>query len=114
MAHSDVFIFLNTVTWVFFAFLLVYYSFVLFFLPAFYKRLRIRFLVGEMRVRILLVIAFDNFVLLCVFLEHIRGLFVRFVFLFRRFTKGSCVTSVSDSFFREFSVRAVLNRSFES
>jgi len=42
MAHSDVFIFLNTVTWIFFVFFFIYLFFVLYFLPSIYKKIRFR------------------------------------------------------------------------
>lgn len=45
MAHSDILIFLNSITWIFFLFLFVYFFLVLFFLPTFYKKVRIRSLV---------------------------------------------------------------------
>lgn len=46
MAHSDVLIFLTNITWMFFIFLSTYFFFVLFFLPSFYKKLRL-FLVNR-------------------------------------------------------------------
>lgn len=46
MAHSDVLIFLTNITWMFFIFLFLYFFFVLFFLPSFYKKLRL-FLVNR-------------------------------------------------------------------
>lgn len=47
MAHTDTFIFLNSITWVFFLFFALYFFFVLYFLPSFYKKVRIRFFLKE-------------------------------------------------------------------
>lgn len=45
MAHSDVFIFLNSITWVFFLFLGLYFILVTLFLPSLYKKIRLHALV---------------------------------------------------------------------
>ncbi len=42
MAHSDIFIFLNSITWIFFSFFAVYLFLVLFFIPSVYKKMRFR------------------------------------------------------------------------
>lgn len=41
MAHSDTLIFLTNVTWTFFLFILIYLVFVLFFIPSFFKKVRL-------------------------------------------------------------------------
>lgn len=47
MAHGDALIFLTNITWIFVLFLFVYLFFVVYFLPLFYKKFRIRALVGN-------------------------------------------------------------------
>lgn len=42
MAHSDIFIFLNTITWVFFVFFIIYLFFTLFLIPNFFKKIIFR------------------------------------------------------------------------
>jgi len=46
MAHGDALIFLTNITWIFVLFLCVYLFFVVYFLPLFYKKFRIRVLVA--------------------------------------------------------------------
>jgi hypothetical protein len=72
MAHSDVLIFLNSITWIFFLFLLVYFFFVLFFLPSFYKKVRIRSLVREFNTRGVFLEALDSLSNSYVFFENFK------------------------------------------
>jgi hypothetical protein len=77
MAHSDTLIFLTNVTWVFLSFFFVYLFLVVVFLPAFYKRFRLRFFFkynNEFLSILRLIILFDAVCILGYFFRYYIGL----------------------------------------
>ena len=99
MAHSDALIFLNTITWVFFLFLSIYFFFVLFFLPTFYKKVRIRTLVREFYIREVFSEFFDSLSTASVFFESFKSFVSSFLGLI-----GYRLTSVFFTRLDSFSV----------
>lgn len=62
MAHSDIFIFFNTIFWTFLCFFFIYLMFVLYLLPNFFKRIRLRTkLVDTFMGKTLLSVQMQNF-----------------------------------------------------
>lgn len=79
MAHGDALIFLTNITWIFVLFLFVYLFFVVYFLPLFYKKFRIRALVGNVfKLRGAFFLR-NVFVSLTFCVDFFRGLFARLI-----------------------------------
>lgn len=72
MAHSDILIFLNSITWIFFLFLFVYFFLVLFFLPTFYKKVRIRSLIREVYVHVFVFVSSNSISNMYTSIENFR------------------------------------------
>lgn len=83
MAHGDALIFLTNITWIFVLFLFVYLFFVVYFLPLFYKKFRIRALVGNVfKLRSAFFLR-NVFVSLTFCVDFFRGLFAQLIAYFR-------------------------------
>lgn len=71
MAHSDTLIFLTNISWIFLLFLFCYFFFVIYFLPTFYKKVRIRSLIRLDQQRFVLILIVNSVVGLRLFLKEL-------------------------------------------
>lgn len=91
MAHSDTLIFLTNITWIFFVFLGIYFFFIVFFLPTFYKKFRarswVRLLVSEFTFWGLRFFIFNQALIGFFVRENLRATISATIFVFSKSTK---------------------------